>query len=66
MGSREERPDPGQYVCTDCKTYYESNKDECSDCSGEVRDREELAMEALGKVEPPEGGWRKYSDMDML
>lgn len=31
-----------------------------------ARKAEEEAMSKLGDVEPPEGGWAKYSDMDRL
>lgn len=51
------------HVCDNCGSTFDGQFEKmklCRDCS------EEKAMAALSKVEPPEGGWPRGSDMDRL
>lgn len=49
-------------TCSGCNTEFESimKCKLCSNCA------DEKAMKQLSQIEPPEGGWPKGSDMDMI
>lgn len=55
-------------TCENCgRELYSNEKDICTPCVKELELCEDCAFsEAMSGVEPPEGGWPKYSDMDMI
>lgn len=49
-------------TCNECNAKFESVM-KCKFCSNCA---DEKAMKRLSKIEPPEDGWPKGSDMDMI
>lgn len=47
-------------TCEECDGPCPAEYDRCGDCS------ERMADVALSRIEPPEGGWPRGSDMDRI